>query len=196
MRKRQVLYKLSLAVGIVFCIFFGLILICNVINCINRVIRPDKPPVIFGIIPMVVQSGSMSGDAADSIDVGDLIFVMETDMEKMQTGDIIAFYYDNVIVSHRIIDIKTADDGSLYFYTKGDANNTAEDDPVTNENFIGVVRGRIPHLGNIIMFLQEPLGFLLCGVLPFAIILSVSVFLGKRKKKCEKANDETGDKLE
>lgn len=199
---KRALRKVTYVSGIVVCIILSFILICNVTNCICRAINPNRPPMIFGITPMVVLSGSMSGDAPDSMEPNDLIFVKKVKMEKLETGDIIAFYYGNIIVSHRIIDIKTAEDGSLYFTTKGDANNTAEEDPIKAENLIGLVCGRIPHLGGVFLFLQQPVGLLLFCVFMSIIILPYYL-LGKRKRneKCASASEmiaeaESSDKSE
>lgn len=183
MSKSRVLHTIFFAISIIFCVIFAFILVCNIVFIIKGEINPNKPPAIFGVMPMVVCSGSMSGDAPDSIEVDDLIIVVKADMEKMKIGDIIAFYDDKTVVSHRIIDIRAAEDGKCVFYTKGDANNVAEETPVTVDNFIGKVGGRIPRVGAFILFLQRPLGLILFGFLPLSIILLLSFIFGKRKNK-------------
>lgn len=158
--------------GVFLCVIFGFMLLCNLAIILKGTIYPDKPPSVLGITPMVVQSGSMSGDAPDHIEVGDLIFTGKADIEKLKEGDIISFMEDSIVVTHRIIAIETAEDGSRSFTTKGDANNTEDSEPVTAENLVGIYKGRIPKLGDFAMFLQKPLGMMLfIGVPLLAFII-------------------------
>ena len=121
---------------------------------------------------MVVQSGSMSGNAPDHIEVGDLIFIGKADVDKLKERDIISFMEGSIVVTHRIMEIKTAEDGSRSFITQGDANNTEDSEPVTAENLVGIYKGRIPKLGDFAMFLQKPLGMMLfIGVPLLAFII-------------------------
>lgn len=69
-------------VGSILCVIFGLMLLCNLTIIIKGTINPEVPPSVLGITPMVVQSGSMSGDAPDHIEVGDLIFAGKANVEN------------------------------------------------------------------------------------------------------------------
>ena len=62
-------------IGLVLCIVFALLLICNLTIIVKGALAPDSPPSVLGVTPLAVQSGSMSGTAKDHIEVGDLIFV-------------------------------------------------------------------------------------------------------------------------
>ena len=132
-------------------------LVCNLTIIIKGVINPDTPPSVFGITPMVVQSGSMSGNAEDHIEVGDLIFTVKPDTAELKKGDIISYMEGDIAVTHRIIDINIDSDGKRSFITKGDANNT-EDPAVAEDAVFGLYKGRIAKLGDFAMFLQKPLG--------------------------------------
>lgn len=96
---------------------------------------------------MVVQSGSMSGNAEDHIEVGDLIFTVKPETDKLKAGDIISYMDGNIAVTHRIIEVQTDADGKRSFVTKGDANNT-EDPAVGEDAVFGLYKGRIPGLGD------------------------------------------------
>ena len=159
-------------IGAMLCILFGFLLICNLTIIIKGTLFPEKPPSVLGVTPMVVLSGSMSGEAEDHIEVGDLIFVGKAEAEALEVGDIIAYMSSGSAVTHRITAIETAEDGSLLFTTKGDANETEDTQPVTEEQLIGIYWGRIPKLGDFALFLQQPLGMLLfIGVPLLAFII-------------------------
>lgn len=159
-------------VGVVLCVIFGFLLLCNLTIIIKGSINPEQPPSVFGVTPMAVLSGSMSGNAEDHIEVGDLIFVGKAEPDKLKTGDIIAFMEGETAVAHRIVAVQSGEDGSLQWITKGDANNVEDQNPVSEENLIGVYRWRIPKAGDFALFLQKPLGMILfIGVPLFAFII-------------------------
>ena len=143
--------------GAVLCAVFSFLLVCNVTIIVKGTLHPETPPTVLGVAPMVVLSGSMSGTAADHIEVGDLIFTTKPDTEALQVGDVVAFKDGNVVVTHRIVAVTADESGKKQFITKGDANNT-EDPAIYPESVIGVYRGRIPKLGDFALFLQKPLG--------------------------------------
>ena len=96
----------------------------------------------------------------------------KAEAEALEVGDIIAYMSSGSAVTHRITAIETAEDGSLLFTTKGDANETEDTQPVTEEQLIGIYWGRIPKLGDFALFLQQPLGMLLfIGVPLLAFII-------------------------
>ena len=92
MAKNKVLTKTLFIAGTVLCCIFALILVCNLTIIIKGVVNPKVPPSVFGVTPMVVQSGSMSGNAEDHIEVGDLIFTVKPDTDKLKAGDIISLW--------------------------------------------------------------------------------------------------------
>ena len=118
--KSGLIQKILTGVSILLCIVFSFMLICNMTIIIKGTLYPERPPSVLGITPMVVLSGSMSGDAEDHIEVGDLIFVGKTEAEELEVGDVIAFMEGKVVVTHRIIDLFT----TLY---EEDGQNTETD---------------------------------------------------------------------
>ena len=158
--------KAIAAIGLILCVVFGFMLICNLTIIVKGTLYPEKPPSVLGVTPMVVLSGSMSGDAEDHIEIGDLIFVGNAEPDELQTGDVIAFMDGEVVVTHRIIEIQTGEDGKLEFTTKGDANNAEDLRPVTEDNLVGIYQLRIPKVGDFALFLQTPLGMVLFIAVP------------------------------
>ena len=157
MSESKISKRILFIIGAVLCCIFAVILVCNLTIIIKGVANPRIPPSVFGVTPMVVQSGSMSGNAEDHIEVGDLIFTVKPDTDKLKAGDIISFMDGNIAVTHRIIEVQAGADGKRSFITKGDANNT-EDLAVGEDAVFGLYKGRVPGLGDFAMFLQKPLG--------------------------------------
>ena len=173
-------------IGSILCVLFGFLLICNLSIIIRGTLDPDKPPSILGVTPMVVLSGSMSGDAEDHIEVGDLIFVKKTEPEALETGDVIAYMSEGTTVTHRITAIETDDNGNLLFTTKGDANDAEDTEAVTEEQLVGIYCGRIPKVGNFALFLQRPLGMLLFIGIPLLAFIIYDILRRQRYARLEK----------
>lgn len=194
MAKNKVLTKTLFIAGTVLCCIFALILVCNLTIIIKGVVNPKVPPSVLGVTPMVVQSGSMSGNAEDHIEVGDLIFTVKPDTDKLKAGDIISYMDGNIAVTHRIIEVQAGADGKRSFITKGDANNT-EDPAVSEDAVFGLYKGRIPGLGDFAMFLQKPLGMAVfigipvCAFIIYDIIRRQRNF-GKKDKETEELKAE------
>ena len=189
MTKNKTSKRILFIVGAVLCCIFALMLVCNLTIIIKGVINPEMPPSVLGVTPMVVQSGSMSGSAEDHIEVGDLIFTVKPDTDKLKAGDIISFMDGNIAVTHRIIEVQAGADGKRSFITKGDANNT-EDPAVSEDAVFGLYNGRVPGLGDFAMFLQKPLGMAVfigipvCAFIIYDIIRRQRIS-GKRDKETE-----------
>ncbi len=118
---------------------------------------PDKVPDVFGIKPFIVLSGSMETE----IYTGDLAFVKIIEPKELKPNDIIAFRNEeNTVTTHRIIEI-IKENGQTFYKTKGDANNTEDASLVSADSVEGIYIGKIPKLGNMLMFLQEPIGLVI-----------------------------------
>ena len=118
--------------------------------------------------------------------VGDLLYVKDVDPTTIKEGDVITFIVneDLVVGTHRVVRV---DAENQRFYTKGDANEIEDQNPVHFNNVIGVPQFSIPKLGYVSDFVQNPPGlYITIGV---GIILILAVFLpdmvGKKKKEDE-----------
>lgn len=105
-------------------------------NFIQVNILKQEYNTFFGFSIFNISSGSMK----ETIQIDDIIIVKKE--EFLNEGDIITFFQDEQIVTHRIIEI--LDDGN--FITKGDANNS-KDSKVYKQNVIGKVIKVIPKGG-------------------------------------------------
>lgn len=133
----------------------SIILVLNIYIMVQANLSPNKVPSVFEYKPFVVLSGSMES----KISVGDLVFVKSVDVSKLKTNDIIAFRdNENLVTTHRIVDeIKI--DNKRCFKTKGDSNNEEDEGTVCEKQIEGKYQGKIAKIGNIIIFIQKPLGF-------------------------------------
>ena len=179
------------AVGVALCVIFGFLLVCNLTIIIKGALFPEKPPSVLGLTPMVVLSGSMSGEAEDHIEVGDLVFVGRAAPEELEVGDVIAYMNGGATVTHRITAIDTNTDGDLLFTTKGDANNAEDTTPVTEEQLVGIYRWRIPKVGDFALFLQTPLGMLLFVGVPVLAFLIYDII--RRQRYANRENRRTAE---
>lgn len=152
--------RVATGAGVALCVILGFFLVCNLTIIIRGALFPDRPPSVLGVTPMVVLSGSMSGEREGHIEVGDLILVRRADPAALEVGDVIAYMSGGTTVTHRITAIDTGD-GGLSFTTKGDANDAEDTSPVTEEQLVGLCFWRIPGVGDFALFLQTPVGMLL-----------------------------------
>lgn len=133
----------------------------------------------------------ISGSMEPKYSVGDLIYVKTVDVNSIKVGDDITFVLneDLVIATHRVIRV---DAENQHFYTKGLANEIADSDPVHFNNVIGVPQFKIPFLGYVSDFIQNPPGMYIA--IAVGIVLIVAVFLPDMVKKHdneEKTSEET-----
>ena len=145
----------------------------------------DKPPLFDAY---VIVSPSM----VPTINVQDAIIIRREEPENLKQGDIISFlatdsYYSGKVITHRIIGIEHAEDGSLLYRTKGDNNNVADGTLVNEDNVYGKVLFRIPWLGYIRQFLSTYFGWILCIALPL-LYLILSEIIKVRKMLRQKKN--------
>lgn len=100
---------------------------------------------------LAIGSNSMS----PSIERGDMVLVEKTkDYDRMRTGDVLVYRHSNVVMVHRITEVKQ-DGKNKVFITKGDANGAEDHWQVQQADVIGIARGRISALGFPTLWLNE-----------------------------------------
>ena len=126
---------IKIILDIIFMIIIFLIMLA-IYNFIQLNILKQEYNTFFGFSIFNISSGSMK----ETIQIDDIIIVKEE--QNLNEGDIITFFQNDQIVTHRIIEL--LDDGD--FITKGDANNS-KDGKVFKQNVIGKVVKIIPKGG-------------------------------------------------
>lgn len=124
----------------------------------------------------------VSGSMEPKYNVGDLIYVKEVDPQTIKVGDVITFVLneDLVVATHRVVRI---DSEGSHLYTKGDANEIEDSDPVHFKNVIGIPQFKIPVLGYVSDFIQHPPGMyiMIAAVAVLLIIVFAPDFVKKKE---------------
>lgn len=153
----------------------GLVVVCAIVLMGSRLMGYQ----VYNVI-----SGSME----PTYSVGDLLYVKTVDPDSVKVGDPITFVLneDLVVATHRVVRI---DQEKRHFYTKGDANETADAAPVHFNNLIGVPKFSIPLLGYVSDYIQHPPGlYVAIGLLA---VLFGSAFLPDLFRKKENNKEAT-----
>lgn len=170
--------KLKKIISIIVLILLLPVLIVNSVILINSYTKPDEIPSFMGWKPFIVLSGSMETE----IKTGDIVVVKEVPIEDVKLNDVIAFKEDGIVITHRIVEIKE-DNGVKKYITKGDNNNVKDSGFVLKEQIEGVYQFRIEGLGNLAMFIQTPIGMLVCLSIPLGILLLIQISDNKKIQK-------------
>ena len=120
-------------------VFTGILLVILVMVIYGKVVitfGKNSYPNYFGYTVFEVASGSME----PTLRINDAILVKIT-QENLNKGDIIAFYGENAVITHRILYI---DDDIIT--VKGDNNNIV-DKPINRAQVIGKIVKVFPRLG-------------------------------------------------
>ena len=148
--------------------FFNAILIFQSIN------NPNKTPNLFGKKAFIIISGSMIPE----IQIGDVAIVNDTDAVKI--GDVIAFRRESTVIVHRIV--KEMDiNGEVMYQTKGDNNNVEDKELAPKSTIEGVMIGKIPAVGKVLMWLYNNLYIV---VVVLIAILIIKFLIQQRGRFC------------
>ena len=165
--------------GIVVVILL-LILAINVHITLQAKNDENVVPNVFGYKPFFVLSGSMEKE----IHKGDLIITKMIEPSTLKINDVIAFRdQENTVTTHRIIDM-IEKDGVTYFVTKGDNNNTQDQNLVEYKDVEGIYVGRVPFVGTALNELAKPANAIII-VLGITIIFIILFQRTSRKIKLE-----------
>ena len=136
----------------------------------------------------------LSGSMEPQLKTGSLVVTRSVEPKAIVVGDIITFRPRNAgenLITHRVIGIGRS--SSLYFETKGDANEGPDPFTVPARNLVGKVCFNTPYWGYATEFLKTPLGFLFAVVIPGSILLALYIInlwraLASRNSK-QRANE-------
>ena len=108
---------------------------------------------LFKYYTLTIGSGSMR----NTISIGDVIIVEKLTIDQLsiiKVNDILVFRNSNRIVVHRVISIEVKN-GEYFFFTKGDANEDADDFVIRSKDVIGITKIKIPIIGRPSVWLKE-----------------------------------------
>ena len=144
----------------VLCRGLGTLLIIAVF----AVLLPISIPRFMGGGVYNVVSPSMEPE----IPVNSLIVVQPTDPMRLAVDDIVAYYRDDVVITHRVTSNDTIEG---VITTKGDANEQEDMFEVTYNQVIGKVVWHVAYLGGLAQVLTSTVGkiymlaLLACGIM-------------------------------
>ena len=157
---------------ILFAVLLAAVIGLNLWMLLQQSVFKKDPPEIFGFSQLVVTSGSME----PAFSAGDMILIRQE--EDYELGDIVTFRLSGGdLVTHRIVG---SVEGS--FITKGDANNTEDDDLLNPAQIVGRLVACIPAVGSFLLFLRTPIGLLALVVVGF-LLIELPVLLGTRRQE-------------
>ena len=173
------------AISIIIIVILLPILFVNSVIIINSIMNPDKIPSFFGWKPFIVLSGSMESE----IFPGDLAIVKDVGTKGLKVNDVIAFRSEDIVVTHRIVEIKN-ENGAIKYKTKGDNNNSQDVGDILPEQVEGLYKFKISKMGNLAMFMQTPTGIISCLSIPLLllVLLHMKEIKEDRKYINEKVN--------
>lgn len=125
-------------------------------DSINKVSRKFiyAPIIIFLLIVTILVSGIFkykmiavaSGSMQPTYDRGDAIIYEKSKAKDIEVGEILAFKYKTLIVTHRVVG-KYNSNNTIKFKTKGDANKDNDAFLIPEEDVLGVVKYVVPYIG-------------------------------------------------
>lgn len=157
-----------------------LIAVFNLACYVKKQNTGEVCPTVLGHGIAVVISGSM----APEIQVDDLVVFAKTDDYGMR--DVVVYEGNTYPVTHRIVAMRTDDAGKTWVTTRGDANNT-DDDEFPADRIVGEVVLVIPKVGKVQTFLQSPLGMLMLMLVAVALVVSVEIGEMIRRNKIRRS---------
>lgn len=137
-----------------------------------RLMQPASPFHLFGIQSFTVFSNSME----PTFQTGDIVIIRDTDPDDIQVGDVVTFRQsENKYITHRVNKISQYQ-GNMLFTTKGDANNTTDEEQVPTSSIMGKKLFHIPYIGYVATFISSKTGAFLFIFMPLLIYGWITVF--------------------
>ena len=103
-------------------------------------------PLVTGAKPYTILTGSMAPQYAP----GTLVVTHPVPVEQINLGDVITYQLESgkpEVVTHRVVAVGAAADGSPLFITRGDANGADDPEPVLPVQIVGKLSYAVPYIG-------------------------------------------------
>lgn len=148
------------------------LVIYNSVILVKKYINTQQTPDFFGYKNFVIVSGSMQ----DTININDLVVIKVANQNELNVGDIISFKKDGIVTTHRINEI-VQEDGETRYVTKGDNNNTVDNEKVIFNEVEGKYQFKISGIGNLADLLQSNI-----AVIVLVVIIVVNYYLARKRE--------------
>ena len=153
-----------------------IIIACSISIVVQKTALKKDYVEIFGYKAFTIASGSM----IPTLDIGDVIISKKVAEKDIKEGDIITFTEGEgkvYNVTHRIVEI-VKDGGKTLYRTKGDNNNTKDDELVKYENVVGKYKFKISKIGNWVVQIQTT-----CGIVIAILVIYLIYDMSSRKEE-------------
>ena len=167
--------------------------LCNIIGTLilAAVILTSVPlavPRLLGYEIYNVTSGSME----PALPVGSVIYVQRVAPETVKEGEIIAYYVDGTVITHRVVENRFVEGE---FVTKGDANDMEDFSNTHYSDLVGVVKYHIPVLGDYLMVYSNQLTKVYLLTLAFCGVM-FNMLAGRMRRRQEERFQEELERWE
>ena len=181
----SILQKVLYVLLLLLCAF---LLVVVVWLAVDKFIVKSPIPSFAGYSLLSVESGSMEGDAADSIAKKDLILIRKS--KNYQIGDTVTYLRpeDKVPTTHRIIGFDDTN-GEREYITRGDANGLSQDANVTKDMIFGKVVVIFGGVGLFRSFITEGGGYVF--LITSVVILIAGIVLWRMVEQKEQTSNAT-----
>ncbi|MBO4535235.1 MAG: hypothetical protein J5755_04800, partial [Clostridia bacterium] len=204
--KTQQAWRIVKLVGnILFYVLIILVIVAGIVGIVGKARGQGKGLGLFGLNFYVVATPSMArvnpeyadflAGHDDRIQVGDLIVTRRIKQgEQLQVYDVVTFVQGGKIIVHRIVDVQTSANGTVFYTTRGDSNNAA-DGQRTIDEFTGVLVRNAGHgWGEAVKFVQSYYGIAaVAGVIAIILIAILVNDALKNKQPKPKEPDSLDD---
>ncbi len=140
-------------------------------------------PAVLGLQRYAILGGSME----PTIPLGSVVVVQPTNIDDVQVGSVITFQLESgkpAVATHRVIGEGLTGEGDRLLVTQGDANDTADLEPVRAEQMRGVVRYTLPLLGWMTVVFSGEVGMWVVPVVSGALLLYAGwMFVSARRDR-------------
>lgn len=145
-------------------------------------------PLVTGAKPYTVLTGSMEPQYPP----GTLVVVKPVEADEINLGDVITYQLESgepEVVTHRVVAVGAAADGTPLFITRGDANDGDDPDPVRPVQIVGKLWYSVPYVGwvNNVVTGQARAWALPVAVAGLFVYGIVTIALGFRDRRRAKA---------
>lgn len=151
-------------------IAFAVLILLNVVMT-----RSGDVPSVMGYSVFRVMTGSME----PTIPTYSVIVTHAVEPSEIKEGDVISYFSKDpalrgAVNTHRVVDIYE-EAGTVFYQTRGDANNADDLYPPTADEIIGVVVFSSYFLGTVVRLVSNPLVFFPLILVPLLVILILNL---------------------
>ena len=158
-----------------------LLIAAAVVVLLNVVMtKSGDVPSIMGYSLFRVMTGSME----PTIPTNSVIVTHAVEPSEIEVGDVISYFSKDptlrgMVNTHRVVDIYE-EGGTVFYQTRGDANNANDLYPPTANEIIGEVVFSSYLLGVVVRLLSNPLVFFPLIVIPLLVLLILNLIKSYR----------------